>query len=51
MYSMIGRATVKFALLYLRQRYRRPAQIVLGVGLAAIVAGAAYLASREVPEG
>jgi len=50
MYNRIGRASLKFAFRYLRRRYRREARIALGAGiLAAIVA--AYLASREVPEG
>jgi hypothetical protein len=50
MYNRIGKAAVKFAFRYLRRRYRREARIALGVGIA-LAAGAAYLASREVPEG
>jgi hypothetical protein len=50
MYHLIGKTTIKFALRYARQRYRRQAQIALGLGVAG-VAVAAYLASREVPEG
>ena len=50
MYEMIGRATVRFLIVYLRRRYRR--QIRVGAGVAAIAIGvAAYLASRNVPEG
>ena len=50
MYERIGKATVKFAFRYVRRRYRREARIALG--LAAVgIAIAAYLASREVPEG
>jgi hypothetical protein len=51
MYSLIGKATVKLALLYVRRRYRRQGRIALGVVLAAAAAGAAYLVTREVPEG
>jgi hypothetical protein len=51
MYNRIGRASVKFAFGYLRRRYRREARIALGVAGAAAVAGIAYLAKREVPEG
>lgn len=50
-YNLIGRATVKFAFLYVRRRYRRQARIALIVALGTAVLGAAYLVSREVPEG
>ena len=50
MYNRIGKASVKFAFRYVRRRYRREARIALGLGVVAI-AIAAYLASREVPEG
>ena len=50
MYNTLGKAAVRFALVYVRRRYRR--QIRIGVGLAAATIGiAAYLASRNVPEG
>lgn len=50
MYNTLGKAAVRFALVYVRRRYRR--QIRIGVGLAAVTIGiAAYLASRNVPEG
>jgi hypothetical protein len=50
MYELIGRATVRFVVLYVRRRYRR--QIRVGLGLVAVGLGiAAYFASREVPEG
>jgi hypothetical protein len=49
-YNMLGKAAVRFAIVYLRGRYRR--QIRIGAGLAAaLVAVALYLASRNVPEG
>jgi hypothetical protein len=49
-YSAIGKAVVKYALLFLRQRYARPLRV--SAGLAAVAVGiAAYLASRNVPEG
>jgi hypothetical protein len=50
MYNLIGKASIKFALRYVRRRYRREARIALGIGILG-VAAAAYLASREVPEG
>jgi hypothetical protein len=50
MYERLGKASVRFAFRYARRRYRREARIALGLGLFAIVI-AAYLASREVPEG
>ena len=50
MYDTLGKAAVRFAFGYLRRRYRR--QIRIGVGVAAVAIGiAAYLASRNVPEG
>lgn len=49
-YDRLGRAAVRFAVAYLRRRYRR--EIRIGIGLsAAALAVAAYLASRNVPEG
>jgi len=46
----LGRAAIRFAVRYVRVRYRR--QIRIGIGLSvAGVAVAAYLASRNVPEG
>jgi hypothetical protein len=50
MYNRLGKASVKFAFRYVRRRYRREARIALGL-LVAAAAVAAYLASREVPEG
>ncbi len=50
MSNRIGRLAVRYAIIYLRRRYRRPIRV--GVGLAAVAVGiAAYWASREVPEG
>jgi hypothetical protein len=51
MYNRLGKASVKFAFRYMRRRYRRETRITLGVLGAVAVIGAAYLASREVPEG
>jgi hypothetical protein len=51
MYNRLGRVSVKFAFRYMRRRYRRQTRIALGVGIAAVVAAAAYLVTREVPEG
>jgi ABC-type lipoprotein release transport system permease subunit len=50
MSDTVGRVAVRFALKYLRQRYRR--EIRIGVAVAAVAIGvAAYLAARNVPEG
>jgi hypothetical protein len=49
-YRAIGKAAVKYAILFLRQRYRR--QLRIGVGVAAVGLGIAfYWANRNVPEG
>jgi hypothetical protein len=46
----LGKAAIRFAVKYVRRRYRR--QIRMGVGVAIVgVAVAAYVASRNVPEG
>jgi hypothetical protein len=50
MYNRLGKASIKLAFRYARRRYRRQGQIALGL-LAAAIAIAAYLATREVPEG
>ena len=50
MYDRFGSVAMRFAWRYLRRRYRREARIALGVGIG-LAALAAYLASREVPEG
>jgi hypothetical protein len=50
MYDQAGKAAIRFAFRYARRRYKR--EIRIGLGLtAAIIAVAAYLASRNVPEG
>lgn len=49
-YRAIGKAVVKYGILFVRRRYARPIRI--GVGLVAVGVGiAAYLAGRNVPEG
>jgi predicted transcriptional regulator len=50
MHELVGKVSIKFALRYLRRRYRRQARIALGLGVL-LAAVAAYLASRQVPEG
>jgi hypothetical protein len=50
MYNRLGKASLKFAFRYARRRYRREVRIAFGLGLV-VAAIAAYLASREVPEG
>jgi hypothetical protein len=50
MYDKLGKAALRFAVAYLRRRYRR--EIRIGVGVAALGVGAAvYLANRDVREG
>lgn len=50
MYDSIGKAAVRIAFRYLRQRYRR--EIRIGIGLAAVtIAIAVGFASRDVREG
>jgi hypothetical protein len=47
-YRAIGKAVVKYGFIFVKRRYGRP----IGIGLAALAVGiAAYLASRDVPEG
>jgi hypothetical protein len=46
----LGKAAIRFALRYVRRRYRREIRIGIGLGLAGL-AIAAYVASRNVPEG
>ncbi len=49
-YDKLGKAAVRFAVKYVRRRYRR--QIRIGVGVTALaLAIAAYAATRNVPEG
>lgn len=51
-YDRVGRAALRFAIGYLRRRYRREIRIGIGVGAAAAaLTAAAYVASRGVPEG
>ncbi len=49
-YDRLGRAAIRFTLVYLRRRYRRQLRIGAGLGVA-VVAAAVYLANRDVPEG
>ncbi|HEY6550739.1 MAG TPA: hypothetical protein VIY71_06010 [Solirubrobacterales bacterium] len=49
-YDKLGKAAIRFAIKYVRRRYRRQIRIGAGVAVAAI-AVAAYAASRNVPEG
>jgi hypothetical protein len=49
--SWLGKAAVRYALLYLRQRYRRPAGIAAAGLLLATAGAVAYWLRREVPEG
>jgi hypothetical protein len=50
MYNKLGKAAIRFAITYIRRRYRRPIRI--GAGVAAVAIGvAAYMATRNVPEG
>ncbi|HVY96654.1 MAG TPA: hypothetical protein VHA54_06800 [Solirubrobacterales bacterium] len=49
-YDRLGRTAIRFALTYLRRRYRREIRVGIGFGAAAL-AVAAYLAARHAPEG
>lgn len=49
-YDRLGRAAMRFAVAYLRRRYRRQLRIGSVLALAAIGA-AIYFANRNVPEG
>jgi hypothetical protein len=50
MYDTLGKVAVRFALAYMRRRYKREIRIAIGVAAVGIGVGA-YLASRNVPEG
>ncbi len=50
MYNTLGKAALRFAIVYLRRRYRR--EIRIGAGLGVVAIGIAiYLANRDAPEG
>jgi hypothetical protein len=49
-YEKLGKAAIRFSVRYIRRRYRRQIRIGAGVAVAGI-AIAAYVASRNVPEG
>jgi len=49
-YDKLGQVAIRFAVKYVRRRYRRQIRIGAGVAVGAI-AVAAYMASRNVPEG
>jgi ABC-type lipoprotein release transport system permease subunit len=46
----LGRVAIRIAFKYMRRRYRRQIRIGIGITVAG-VAVAAYVASRNVPEG
>lgn len=50
-YRAIGKAVVTLVVKYMRLRYSRQLRIGVGVAVAAVGVAAAYLASRNVPEG
>jgi hypothetical protein len=50
MYDKVGKTALRFAVTYLRRRYRREIRIGAGLGIVAIGV-AIYLANRDVPEG
>lgn len=49
-YQTLGRAAIRFAIRYVRVRYRRQIRIGAGFTIAGLALGA-YWASRNVPEG
>ncbi len=50
LYDRLGRVAIRFAVAYLRRRYRREIRIGIGFSAAAL-AVAAYIAARHAPEG
>ncbi len=50
MYDKLGKAALRFAVAYLRRRYRREIRIGAGIGVA-VIGIAIYFANRDVPEG
>lgn len=50
MYDKVGKAALRFTVIYLRRRYRREIRIGAGLGIVAVCV-AIYLANRDVPEG
>lgn len=50
MYDKVGKTALRFAVTYLRRRYRREIRIGAGLGIVAIGV-AIYLANRDAPEG
>jgi hypothetical protein len=49
-YDKLGKVAIRFAIKYVRRRYRR--QIRIGTGITVVaLAIAAYAATRNVPEG
>jgi hypothetical protein len=50
MYDSIGKAALRFAITYLRRRYRREIRIGIGVAVVGVGVGVA-LAARNVREG
>ena len=50
MFDTLGKAAIRFAIRYVRHRYRRQIRIGVAIGVVAVGAGA-YLATRNVPEG
>ncbi len=50
MYDRLGKAALRFTVIYLRRRYRR--EIRIGAGVAVVAVGVAvYWANRDAPEG
>jgi len=49
--GLIGKAAVRYGWRYARRRYRRQAGIAVGLLLVGAGAIAAYLLTRDVPEG
>jgi len=49
-YESLGKVAIRFAVRYVRARYRRQIRVGVGVTVAGL-ALAAYVASRNVPEG
>lgn len=51
LYDRVGRVALRFSVAYVRRRYRFQIRLGAAGALAVLAAVAAYLVSRDVPEG
>jgi uncharacterized membrane protein YhhN len=50
MFDAFGRAAIRFAITYIRRRYRRQIRVAAAIAATAVAVGA-FLLARRVPEG